>query len=94
MSANHSFLAIDVARFLPLDEFYSRMEWLVGEIKSARPAKDYDEVLVAGEPERRAAERRRREGIPIPDGVWRTVAAVAQRLGVALPDARPAPFNP
>lgn len=82
---NQMFLAIDVSRFMPLDEFHTRMDWLVAQIKSARPAKGYDEVLVAGEPEQRAEQHRRRHGIPIPDGVWKTVAEVAERLHVPLP---------
>jgi len=34
---NHTFLAIDVARFLSIEEFHARMEWLLQHIKSARP---------------------------------------------------------
>jgi LDH2 family malate/lactate/ureidoglycolate dehydrogenase len=82
---NHAFLGIDVARFLPLEQFYSRMDWLVAEVKSAAPAAGYDEVLVAGDPEWRAEEERRRSGIPIPPGPWEELARTAARLGVALP---------
>jgi LDH2 family malate/lactate/ureidoglycolate dehydrogenase len=82
---NHAFLGIDVARFLPLEQFYARMDWLVAEVKSAAPAAGYDEVLVAGDPEWRAEEERRRSGIPIPPGPWEELARTAARLGVALP---------
>lgn len=85
MRANQTFLAIDVARFLPLDDFYARMDWLIKEVKSAQPARGYDQVLVAGEPEARAMVERTVNGIPIPDGVWATIAETAQRLGVAAP---------
>ncbi len=82
---NHTFLAIDVARFLPLEEFHARMEWLVAEIRSAPPAVGYDEVLVAGDPEWRAEDERRRHGIPIPPGPWANLLRTAERLGVPPP---------
>jgi LDH2 family malate/lactate/ureidoglycolate dehydrogenase len=83
---NHTFLGIEVGRFLPLEEFYARMERLIAEVKSAAPAAGYDEVLVAGDPEWRAEEQRRRNGIPIPPGPWEELARTAEQLRVALPN--------
>ena len=85
MRTSQFFLAIDVARFMPLDEFHRRMQSLVAMVKSSRTAKGFDEVLVAGEPEWRAEELRRREGIPLSDGVWQNLVQAAHHLGVALP---------
>jgi LDH2 family malate/lactate/ureidoglycolate dehydrogenase len=85
MRTSQFFLAIDVARFMPLDEFHRRMQSLVAMVKSSRPAKGYDEVLVAGEPEWRFEELRRRDGIPLSDGVWQNLVQAAQQLGVPLP---------
>ncbi len=82
---NHTFLAIDVARFMPLEAFYERMDRLVGHVKSAPPAAGYDEVLVAGDPEWRSEDDRRAHGIPIMPGPWDFLLRTAQRLGVALP---------
>ncbi len=79
------FLAIDVARFLPVDEFQARLQWLVAHMKSAPPAAGYDEVLVAGDPEWRAVETRRREGIGLPEGLWEKLTAAAVRLKVSIP---------
>ena len=79
---NHTFLAIDVARFLPLDEFHARMDWLVQHIKSAPPAAGFDEVLVAGDPEWRFEDQRRAQGIPILPGPWKALQATARRLGI------------
>ncbi len=87
MRVNHTFLAIDVERFMPLEQFQERMEWLIEEVKSAAPAKGYSEVLVAGEPEWRAEEHRKENGIPIADGVWQSLEDLARRLNVALPAA-------
>jgi LDH2 family malate/lactate/ureidoglycolate dehydrogenase len=85
MRTSQMFLAIDVARFMPLEEFERRMRSLVEMVKSARVAKGFDEVLVAGEPEWRVEEQRRREGIPVSEGAWQNLVQAAEKLGVAVP---------
>jgi LDH2 family malate/lactate/ureidoglycolate dehydrogenase len=85
MRVSQMFLGIDVSRFMTLDEFTARMERLVAVVKSAPPAKDYDEVLVAGEPEWRMEEERRANGIPLEPGTWKALSDTAERLGVACP---------
>jgi LDH2 family malate/lactate/ureidoglycolate dehydrogenase len=85
MHTSQFFLAIDLARFMPLDVFHQRMQSLVAMVKSSRPAKGYDEILVAGDPEWRAEEARRRDGIPLSDGVWQNLMQAAQQLGVPVP---------
>ena len=87
MRTSHVYLAIDVARFLPLDEFEERMKRLIAEVKSSHPASGYDEVLVAGEPEWRIEDERRREGIPLSEGVWANLKEAARRLDVPTPVA-------
>jgi LDH2 family malate/lactate/ureidoglycolate dehydrogenase len=79
------FLAIDVARIMPLEDFEERMRGLVGLVKSAAPALGYDEVLVAGEPEWRMEAERLREGIPVGEGLWEALTMWAGKLGVAAP---------
>ena len=85
MRTSQLFLAIDVARFMPLDAFHQRMRSLVAMVKSSRLAKGYDEILVAGEPEWRAEEARCRDGIPLSDGVWQNLVQAAQQLKVPVP---------
>jgi LDH2 family malate/lactate/ureidoglycolate dehydrogenase len=79
------FLAIDVARFMPVEEFTARMERLVANVKSAPPAAGYEEVLVAGDPEWRTEAERLRSGILISEGNWETLVKTAARVGVAPP---------
>jgi LDH2 family malate/lactate/ureidoglycolate dehydrogenase len=81
------YIAIDVARFLPLEEFGQRMDRLIGMMKSATPAEGYDEVLVAGEPELRHEAIRRRDVIPVDAGVWEKLVAEAESVGVPTPCA-------
>jgi len=86
MRTSQLFLAIDVARFMPLEDFERRMRELVAMVKSSKTARGFDEILVAGDPEWRAEERRRSEGIPLSDGVWKSLLEAARELGVAVPE--------
>src|SRR5581483_469902 len=87
VGVSQSFLAIDIERFMPLAEFKARLERFVADLKSAAPAKGYEEVLVAGEPEWRLEQERRRDGIPIPDEVWQALLKLSSQLGVKEPGA-------
>jgi len=82
---SQAFIGIDVTRFMPIEQFQERLQWLVARVKSAQPAAGFDEVLVAGEPEWRAEELRRREGIPVSSGLWEKLSAAAGRLKVPVP---------
>jgi LDH2 family malate/lactate/ureidoglycolate dehydrogenase len=84
MNTSQTFLAIDISRFLPSEEFQSRMEHLVRAMKSARPAQGYDEILVAGDPEWRTEEARLQEGIPVDASLWKRLIALGEELGVQL----------
>jgi len=79
------FLAIEVARFMPVEEFTARMERLVELMKSTPAAPGYDEVMVAGDPEWRTEAERREKGIPIAEGNWEKLCKAAGRVGVAAP---------
>ncbi len=87
---SQSFLAIDVARFTPLDEFQRRMEDYVALMKSAAPAAGYDEVLVAGEPEWRSDAERRANGIHLSRPLWERLAVIATGYSVEVPEVRAA----
>ena len=87
MRVSHFFMGIDIARFMPVEEFIRRMQTLVGTVKHTAPAKGYEEVLVAGEPEWRAEAERKRDGIPLAEGVWQHLTTIAESLGVPVPGA-------
>jgi LDH2 family malate/lactate/ureidoglycolate dehydrogenase len=86
---SQTFIAIDIARFMPLEEFTSRMEKLVNLVKSTPTAPGYDEVLVAGDPEWRMETERLAHGIPIADGNWQKLVEAAGRVNVTVPPIRP-----
>jgi LDH2 family malate/lactate/ureidoglycolate dehydrogenase len=85
LRTSQMFLAIDVARFMPVAEFTARVEKLVAIVKSTPAAPGYDEVLVAGDPEWRTEAERRQNGIPIAQGNWDTLCQAAARVNVEPP---------
>lgn len=76
-------LALDVAWFLPPDEFRSKVDELTAYVKSARPLPGGRPVQIPGEPDREEAARRSREGIPLNEQTWAKVAGVLSDLGLA-----------
>jgi LDH2 family malate/lactate/ureidoglycolate dehydrogenase len=82
---SQTFIAVDVSRFMPLDEFGDRMERLVGMVKSSAPASGQAEVLVAGEPEWRNEATRLIGGIPLPANLWQKLLDLDARLGAGGP---------
>lgn len=64
---------------------------LVAWLKSTAPAKDFDEVLVPGEPEFRSRKEREANGIPIDRETWKEVLRTAASVGCAAPGPGAAP---
>lgn len=81
---SHFFLALDVARFLPIQEFQARVDDLVREIKRLRPAAGVDSILLPGESNFRTAAERRGSGIPVPSGLLAELAELGRAAGVPL----------
>ena len=79
------FIAVDIVRFMPLDEFRVRMDRLIRIMKTTPPARGYREVLVAGDPEWRMEQERSKSGIPVGHGTWKALCEAGDRLGVAAP---------
>jgi uncharacterized oxidoreductase len=72
----------DPGAFRPNDMFGESVERIVGRLKAVEPADGIGEILLPGEPEARARDRRLREGIPLPDATWEALCSVARKLGV------------
>lgn len=86
-----AFIVIDVTAFLPPEKFCGLVDRVNQYMKSSPPAEGFEEVLLPGEPEFRMAEKRRRQGIPVDDGIWNRILDYADSLGVkwSAPAGRP-----
>jgi LDH2 family malate/lactate/ureidoglycolate dehydrogenase len=80
----HLMLALDIASFLPLEQFNARMEQLVQELKGTPLAAGSDEIYYPGELEARNAERQVREGLLLPQETVAGLQALADELGLQL----------
>ena len=82
-------IAIDIAQFGDVGDYAREVDRLADAIKSLPRADGVNEILVPGERGDGVLERRRKTGIPLPDGTWKRLEEVATRLGVAMPKSTP-----
>ena len=86
IAKGYVFLALDVSRFVPLDEFRSRVDALIADVHASEPAAGAERVLVPGEPEHRRREERLREGVPLDAALVAELDALAADVSLgALP---------
>ncbi|MDA4123069.1 MAG: Ldh family oxidoreductase [Thaumarchaeota archaeon] len=78
--------AIDVEHFIPFAKFGKDIDKLVTKMRKSRPAPGYTEVLVPGDPERRAFAERSKAGIELNDAIWEMTMKTAKRFGVEEPE--------
>jgi len=67
----HCFIAINIANFISLEDFIERLDWVVKELKSSPLAEGSKGVFVPGEIEYEIEQKRRTEGIPISEQIWK-----------------------
>ncbi len=85
----HLFVAIDIARFMPLDTYYDRLETLLGIVTQS--GKDgQSPVLVPGEGRWDAYTRTARDGISLDRRAARSLETLADRYGIPVPWKRSA----
>ena len=81
----HFFLALDVARFMPVDEFRARLSALFDMLRQSRMALDEGRIYVHGEKEQVRAELHEKSGIPIAENVFETLRRIAVDCGIDPP---------
>lgn len=87
-SQNALLIAVDIARFRPLEEFCRDVDSLAATMKALPRLDGVDEILLPGERGRRTQESRERHGVPVSARVWQQLGDVAARLKLTLPAAR------
>ncbi|SMB94911.1 Malate/lactate/ureidoglycolate dehydrogenase, LDH2 family [Thermanaeromonas toyohensis ToBE] len=63
LNMGHLIIALDISRFLPLEEFYRRLEEFIGVIKSSPLAVGFKEILLPGERGAREKKKCLKEGL-------------------------------
>src|SRR5487761_521471 len=85
LGVGHFCMVIDVSKFMPVQEFKSRMDALIDQMHSSPPMPGFDRVWVPGEIENETAIERRATGIPIPVAVFTAIEKAAARVGQTVP---------
>ncbi len=78
------FLALNIPFLAPEAQFLGAAERLRAQITTAPPITGFDEVLLPGDPEQRARQRRLEEGIPIPQPTWDDILTLAAEWNVGI----------
>jgi hydroxycarboxylate dehydrogenase B len=73
---------IDLSRLGEPEAMVANVEATKRYIRGSRTAPGFDEVLLPGEPERRAAQERSAAGIPVDATTWQDVQEAAAKLGI------------
>ena len=80
----HFFGAMRIDAFRPAEEFKKHMDNWIQRFRSAKPAEGFDKVLIPGDPEREAEQKRKSEGIPVVASVAEDLQLVAKKFGLIL----------
>jgi uncharacterized oxidoreductase len=79
-------MAIDIGKITDLDRFKGKVDDLLRKVRESPTAPGFEEILIPGEPERRSKKKRLRDGIYIEDKTWGDIVALAEELGVSIPE--------
>lgn len=79
------FIVLDTEHFAGAEHFLREVSGLAEFVRSCPRAEGVSEILLPGDPERKQRARRRAEGIPVDEGTWSQLTALARKLQVPLP---------
>ena len=76
-------IAINIANFLDIEQWNEQSTELLEYVKEPPYAEGFNEVVLAGEPERIQMEKRLSEGLPVDEETWRQILEAASMVDVA-----------
>jgi LDH2 family malate/lactate/ureidoglycolate dehydrogenase len=80
----HFFGAWQIEGFRDPDEFKVQIDKWVRTFRATKPAPGFDEVLIPGDPERRAEAQREKEGVPVLGPVVKDLQGISEYTGISL----------
>ena len=78
-------IAVDLARFFPLDAFKAEMDAYARAVRQMEPLAGFSAALLAGAPEWEQERDYRQQGIPLSPEHAAALRKLAGELGIALP---------
>jgi LDH2 family malate/lactate/ureidoglycolate dehydrogenase len=82
-NTGHFILALDIARFLPLDAYKAEVDRHVRELKESKRLPGIDEIRMPGERRRQCREDRLAKGLPLALPLVAQLDRLAEELGIA-----------
>jgi LDH2 family malate/lactate/ureidoglycolate dehydrogenase len=87
----HLFGAFDIEGFRDKMEFKREIDAWIATMRSTTPQPGFQEVLIPGDPERRAYQQRMKQGIPVSNAVVASLEAIADYTAIDLFNNSPNP---
>jgi L-2-hydroxycarboxylate dehydrogenase (NAD+) len=81
-NVGHTLIAIDIAKFMKLEEFCERLEQMINEIKALKKAPWVKNIWIPGERSWLTMQTRLRIGIPLHLSIVEELKNIAKRVGV------------
>jgi LDH2 family malate/lactate/ureidoglycolate dehydrogenase len=81
-NTGHFIIALDVARFTPLDTFKSEMDRHLHDLRTSKPLPGFDAVRLPGQERRVRRADRLNNGVPIPGELIEQLDAFAGEIGI------------
>ncbi len=85
---SHTFIALNIEWFMPLDEFKARMNEFIRQMKASKRRPGFDEILVPGELEARREQEYRANGARLDADIFDQLQALARDLAIDFPFER------
>jgi LDH2 family malate/lactate/ureidoglycolate dehydrogenase len=82
---SQAFIAIDIASFIPLEDFQRRVEELISYVKGANLAEGFTGIYIPGERSWKERALREWKGIPLDEITLGELRSLADQLGVLFP---------
>jgi LDH2 family malate/lactate/ureidoglycolate dehydrogenase len=83
--SGHLFVAIDISKMMPVNEFYDRMARLIALIKTTDRAEGVDDILIPGEHRWREYDRQLSEGINLLPKDVQSLTVLAKEFDLCTP---------
>ena len=87
-NTGHFIIALDVARFLPLDAFKTEIDRHINDLSSSKKLPGVDEIRIPGQGRVARREDRQKNGVPLAPGLIKQVDELAASLKITPLTAR------
>jgi len=81
-NVGHMFIAIDIDRFMPIEQFKDRIDQYIQDIKGEPKAPGVSEIYIPGELEFYRKQKRMKEGIVLSDSLVKELSEIGTSYGV------------